>query len=405
MALNLATKCRIVCGTARAYLRGRRFRDRIVVIESDDWGGIRVSSEEAYQRLREAGLPMDRSHYSLDALETTEDLERLYEVLESVRDARGRPACVTANMVMANPDFRRIRDSGFRDYFWEPSSETLARDPARRDVPRLFQEGRRRALIVPQFHGREHIAWWQWLEELRRGSAETRQTFDLGMVGVPQASSREGLSFYQPLYVHPSWLPRGEADLADMIRQGADLFEKQFGCRSLSAIAPNYTWTDLAERLWAEAGVRYIQGGVFQILPTAGRPQSRPHYAGERGVAGGWYLVRNGLFDPAVGGGDWVARCLRQVGRAFRFRQPAVIDAHRVNFVGSILPANRDQNLRRLLELLRAIVHHWPDVRFLSTVDLGRMIERGLDRVDALGEAGASDEHPGGTGACSGRKG
>jgi hypothetical protein len=378
----LARKARTAWGIAQAYTRGWRTPHRFVVIESDDWGGIRMSSREAYERMTRFGCPMHRSHYNLDSLETDEDLDRLFEVLDSVRDACGRPACLTVNMIMANPDFAAIRESGFRRYLFEPTEVTLARDPARRGVMRRWVAGSKRLLCFPQLHAREHIAWWDWLAALRADSPEAHLAFSLGLPGVYLDSSTENQCFFVPLYLDDDVLARSGVDLNAMIRDGADLFERHFGFRSESTIAPNYVWTDTAEAVWFKAGIRYLQGAVFQRVPGSNGMKRRAHFVGEHGPSGCRYLVRNCIFEPSMGGGNWVRACLRQIAIAFRFHKPAVICTHRVNYVGGVDPDNRVLGLSSLSTLLREICRLWPDVHFLNTVELGRMIESGCRDVD-----------------------
>jgi hypothetical protein len=55
---------------------------------------------------------------------------------------------------------------------------------------------------------------------------------------------------------------------------------------------------------------------------------------------------------------------------AFRWKKPANISTHRVNFVGGIDEANREKGLKELKKLLNTIVKTWPDVEFMSTRDL-----------------------------------
>ncbi|HSW45149.1 MAG TPA: hypothetical protein VLM89_06220, partial [Phycisphaerae bacterium] len=90
------------------------------------------------------------------------------------------------------------------------------------------------------------------------------------------------------------------------------------------------------------------------------------------------YMIRNCQFDPILdvcGGGDSVERCMRQVAWSFRFGKPAVICSHRANYVGAIDAAHRAMGLGLLRRLLEAIVHAWPDVWFVTTPELGQMIE------------------------------
>jgi hypothetical protein len=361
-----------------ANIRGWRTRQRIIVIESDDWGSIRISSQADYARLVAHGYRVERSVYSVDALETDEDLDKLFAVLDGVRDRRGRPACMTANVIMANPDFERVRESGFREYAYEPVATTLARSPDRQGVARLWAEGLERRVFVPQLHGREHVCWWDWLKALQAGSPEALLAFEMGMCGVPIAAQ----DFCTPMYLDAETLREAGVDLDSMVREGAELFEKQFGMKSLSAIAPNYCWTDHVERIWADVGVRYIQGTVFQRFSGGRR---RTHYFGQRSPAGQYYLVRNCFLEHRDRPVDALERCLRQVARAFRFHKPAIIGTHRVNYIGSILPESRRRGLDLLDRLLRSIVRRWPDVIFLSSPELGYLIEHGEDRLDALG--------------------
>jgi len=371
----LLRKTRTAWDLAWSYVGGWHCRDRIVVIESDDWGSIRTSSREAYDRLLAEGCPLERAGYSLDALETDEDLDLLYEVLESVRDSRGRPACLTANMIMVNPDFARIRASGYQDYVFEHAAATLARDPLRQGVEARWADGLRRGVFVPQLHGRGHIRWWEWLEALRAGSVETLRTFDLGMCGVHLDASKEGLCFYAPLYLHAQELEPYGVDLAQVISEGAALFKQQFGYRSLSTIAPNYAWGEAAEAAWVASGVRYVQGEMYQRFATPEGLIAHRHLMGDWSSSCLLYLIRNCLLEPLERKGDEVGRCLREVGAAFRMRKPAVIGVHRAVFAGAISEANRTNGLRQLSAVLKGIVKRWPDVVFLSSPELGYRIE------------------------------
>ncbi|MBK1654994.1 hypothetical protein [Allochromatium vinosum] len=367
----------------QAYARGWRCRDKILVIESDDWGSIRTSSAAAYAALVARGYRLDRSCWSVDALETDEDLLALYEVLDRFRDRRGRPACITANMVMANPDFAAIGASAFGEYAYESVAATLERSPERRGVTRLWREGMQSRCFRPQFHAREHVRWRPWLMALHEGSREALETFDHQMCGVPLKASQEGRSFFEPVYTDPALGADAGPEIAKMVREGIALFEAQFGFRPLSTVAPNCAWTDEAERAWAEGGVRYLQGGFLQYGGNGDRV--RAHYLGERTRHNGRYLVRNCTFEPAKDArGDGWKRSLAEIARAFRFGTPAIVTSHRVNYVGSVDTANRERGLSQLGLLLEGVTAHWPDVHFLSSPELGAMIEHDLRRVAEL---------------------
>jgi len=365
--------------TLRNIVKGFRSKNRYLVIESDDWGSIRTSSQEAFQHMQFMGWPMEISPYNLDALEDEDDLRALAGALASVRDADGNPACLTANMVLANPDFDKIRGSDFREYHYTPVCEAISGDVKRRDNIEIWLRGIEDRVFQPEFHAREHVCWWRWLKDLRDGKDEARVTFDLGMCGLPLASSRENISYFTPLYVPGEELQSFGVDLKPMIVEGVNLFGKTFGTKPLSTVPPNHHWTDEAEEVWSEHGIRYIQGVVWQNSGS-GRIGSRPclidHYTGEISRFGGIYLVRNVQFEPSINPGlDWIGSTLRQIRFSFLVNQPVIVNSHRVNYIGCINKTNRENNLALLTKLLKLVIKIWPDVRFLSTRDLGRIID------------------------------
>ena len=61
---------------------GWHTKRHLVVIESDDWGSIRMPSREVYDEFLRRGIRVDRDPYCrYDRLESREDMSRLFEVL------------------------------------------------------------------------------------------------------------------------------------------------------------------------------------------------------------------------------------------------------------------------------------------------------------------------------------
>ena len=109
---------------------GWRTDRHLVVIESDDWGSIRMPSKTVYDEFLRHGVRVDRDPYcKYDSLATSSDLERLFEVLCSVKDKNGNPAIITANTLSANPVFEKIEASGYKEYYYEPFTVTLKNCP------------------------------------------------------------------------------------------------------------------------------------------------------------------------------------------------------------------------------------------------------------------------------------
>ena len=85
-----------------------------------------MPSREVYERFLKEGIRVDNDPYCrYDSLETRADLERLFDVLQSVKDKNGHPAVITANALSSNPVFEKIEASGFQEYYYEPFTETF----------------------------------------------------------------------------------------------------------------------------------------------------------------------------------------------------------------------------------------------------------------------------------------
>jgi hypothetical protein len=67
---------------------------------------------------------------------------------------------------------------------------------------------------------------------------------------------------------------------------------------------------------------------------------------------------------------------MKEIEVSFKYKKPAIISSHRVNFIGSIQPDNRDKNLKLLSDLLKQIVIKYPDVEFMSSDELLMLIKK-----------------------------
>jgi hypothetical protein len=352
---------------------------KIVVIESDDWGTVRLSSKKAFDRFLKMGYPVNECVYNKnDSLESNDDLELLFEVLSGVKDAHDNFARVTANTIVANPDFNRIREDQFEKYHYEPFVETLKRYPNHDRVFELYQQGIRSGVFVPQFHGREHVNIQRWLSALRQGKEDILLAFDENMLSVHSEMNPTYLNEYMDVF---------DGDTTDVLesqrsilKEGLFLFKKLFGYSSTSFIAPCYIWSSEIELDLHNNGVHYLQGVYTQKEPRfepGFKYKRRYHYQGQKNKLGQRYLIRNVFFEPSFNSSvDWIADCLKRIETAFKWRKPAIISTHRVNYIGHINPLNREKNLKMLKEFLRRITHKWKDIEFMTTAELGAVIDR-----------------------------
>lgn len=357
---------------------GWRTKRHLVVIESDDWGSLRMPSKEVYDEFMRRGVNVERDPYCrYDSLATKHDLENLFDVLHSVRDANGHPAVITANTLTANPVFDKIRESGFTQYFFEPFTETLKRDSAHADAFLIWRQGMEEGVFYPQCHGREHLYVKKWLRILGQGEAITRLAFELGTWGVTQQVASSIPHYYMGAF--NSCEEKDISNFEVIIDDALRMFKEIFGYGSKSFIATTYEWSPKIEPFLVQRGVKYIQGAFQQKIPLDDDRSYRITYRGFQGSrtkTGLIRLLRNCFFEPSTDEKrDWRNDCLKRIEIAFKWGKAANICSHRVNFIGSIDSLNTDRNLPEFKRLLQDIVRRWPDVEFITSDQLGEIIE------------------------------
>lgn len=358
---------------------GWRTNRHIVVIESDDWGTIRMPSREVYDEFIRRGIHVDRDPYCrFDNLATTHDLENLFEVLHSVRDKNGHPAVITVNALSANPVFEKIRESNFTQYYFEPFTETLRRDAVHAGAFEMWKQGIAEGVFHPQSHGREHLYVKKWLRALQSSDPITRIAFDLGTWGLTAHVDPSIHEYYMGAFNSCE-----DADIRDfeiIIDDALRMFKDIFGYESKSFVPTTYEWSPKIEPFLIERGVRYIQGTFQQKIPLDDDQTIKITYRGFQGTrtkAGLIRLFRNCFFEPSTKPDyDWYGDCMKRIEIAFKWGKAANICAHRVNFIGSIDSANTDRTLPEFKQLLQEIVRRWPDVEFVTSDQLGEMIEQ-----------------------------
>ncbi len=358
-------------------LRGWRTDRKIIVIESDDWGSIRMPSKEVYEKCLKAGYPVDQNPYErYDSLASESDLELLFELLSKFKDSNGKNPVFTANVLTANPDFDKIRESNFKEYHYELATETLNKYPEHSKCFDLWMQGLESGLFFPQSHGREHLNSALFMDALQKHDRDAHFGFMHNMPGSVPKSKKAGRNDF---VIALKYFNQADKELKKSIFvEGLTLFETLFGYKSDSFIPPNYWWSPDFDEAARRNGVRYYQGNRVMMEPGLnGRNVRHTYTFGEENKFGQRYLIRNTLFEPSLFRmkiDDPVGECLRNISIAFKMKKPAIICSHRINYVGFIDLKNRDTSLRLLNELLTQITKRWPEVEFMTSAQLGMLI-------------------------------
>jgi len=356
-------------------LPGWRTNRKIVVIQSDDWGSIRMPTLKIREHLDNHPLiKADDAYCYNDTLASAEDLEALFDVLTSVKDKNGNPAVLTANCVMANPDFEAIKKKYFEKYVYETLEKTFERYHNEKALT-LWKEGLDREIFIPQFHGREHVNVPFWMEKLREGHKGIKAAFDKQVFGVNFLNLGQ-----EQVNVQRAWdllSENAENYINKSIEEGLKLFYEEFGYQSETAIAPNYTWSPFQEELLKQKGVNAMQGILKQRLPNGYKKQYAYKYRFTSNKVTPnrlRYLRRNVFFEPALEMGKFdFSEPIERIKIAFRVGKPAIIGTHRINFTSRLSTTNRDHNIDQLKNLLHTVTKKWPDVEFMGSNKLAEI--------------------------------
>ena len=320
-------------------------REKVVVIESDDWG------------------PGGDFH--------ADRLLRLVDVLSSYKDSLGRPAVLTADMVLTVPDLKQTMTT---------PDQPLKRNTLNRDFPivhQAFLTAMKNGVFVPQLHGLEHL-YGEGLKRLAKkndaraqNAIQTERWWDWETLDSPlQSHYVDGTSL--PTKAHAPDIQQAIVDKA------TQLFEQCFGFPTASTVAPCYLWVDDTEKAWAEKKIRIIQTAGYRC---PGRRENGSYFqdrqeirTGDRNELGQLYLVRNAMYEPVDGRRE--NDCIRHIEQAFKQGIPASISTHRYNYTRT--EDECEMSLAGLQKILYHCTKKYKDLRFVSSAELGLwLLEQG----------------------------
>lgn len=365
---------------------GMGINKKILVIESDDWGSLRIKDKEAFNLLKEKGLNVTDKHYdTVESLESNKDLEELFELLLSFKDLNGNSAVFTPMCIMGNPDFEAIKSSGYDRYFFQPLHKTINEYPNCGRIIELWKQGVANQVFIPELHGREHVNVRRYLKILKdhEGKDGLRYALDYKSFGPSSYKSYQFPNYLGAL--HPETIDE-IPELHNQLIEAGNLFKEYMGYSPKVFIAPNAEEPKELEKTLHKIGVKYITRSKRRTYPLGdGKFKKEWNFIGKQNEFGQIVLNRNAFFEPVAWGEhhhitDWVDSCLKDIEIAFRWNKPAVVSSHRVNYVGSIDPKNREKGLKELKRLIAAVLKKWPDVEFMSSSQLGDLIAKSINK-------------------------
>lgn len=359
---------------------GWRTNRKIVVIESDDWGSVRILDKKAYEALKQKGLNVDHKRIDqVDTLESNEDLELLFDVLNLVKDMNGHPAKFTPMCLLGNPDFEKIKDGEFKEYHFQPLTDTIKGYPNSNRILDFWKEGAQTKIFEPQLHGREHLNVRRYMNILQHHEGKEGLRFALEHHSVGP-SAYKGITY--PNYLgalHP--ITKNEIEeLKTHLLQAGQLFEDYLGYKPKVFVAPNAEEPQQLEKTLKEIGVQYLTRSKRRIYPKGDGVFGKEwNFIGKTNQHNQLILNRNAFFEPTkFSTSKGVDSCLSEIKSAFFWGKPAVISSHRANYVSGVQVNNRSEGLKSLETLLKSICKIWPDVEFMTSSELGATIKNDI---------------------------
>lgn len=356
--------------------KGWRTDRKIIVFESDDWGSIRMPSKTIYNKLKKTRISHTLSLYDkLDSLENRDDFQNLLQLGSQFKDYKNNHLVFTLNTVMQNPDFNKIKESEYKQFYGIPFFKSYQQYYGE-NLEDLWVKGIEEKLIKPQFHAREHLNQSLWLKDLRKGNKDVQIAFDHNFFAVKTNTSSCLRKHYLATYF--SETKKEFEKVCFVTKEGLNMFKDVFGYNSETFIASNYCWPKELEEVLKENRVKGIQTqrGNTNTDYINGKTSVKRFYTGQKNEFNQTYTVRNVLFEPYLDSNrDWVDLSLKQIKNAFFWKKPAIICMHRVNFASEMKTKNRDRNLNTLKKLIGEILKRFPDVEFMSSDKLNQLIK------------------------------
>ncbi|MBK8382420.1 MAG: hypothetical protein IPL16_11140 [Ignavibacteria bacterium] len=335
------------------YLR-KKISDKYILIESDDWGLERAVSSETIDWMKKKYGEDKFSRWTLDTLETTEDLEILFDVIDRYKNKFEYPPVITANFITHNIDYTKSENLNYEGL---NSKITNNKYPGLKE---LYIKGIKSGYIFPQLHGYSHFDLT--LMDKYFETEEGKEAFGKKFFTC-RSTIKGNLSFLHGEMSHSNFQ-------TNRFEEACSEFEKFFGFISKSVIPPTFIFDKEFEKILIENKITLLQSSN-RLLSTNKKRYRYPYFRIKNGLI---RSVRNARLDPHPEYKFYYKQCIESIDKAFKIRNPAVIDFHRVNFSGKFAPKYRDRTISELKNLFDEIYVRWPEAKFIHTQKLNELL-------------------------------
>jgi hypothetical protein len=360
---------------AKNYInfRGWKSNRKIVVIESDDWGSIRIANQGVVDKALVLNPSFGNNKFLLyDGLEREADVELLLGVLAKHKDFKGNSPVVTALALTSNPNIELMKKGKEEfSYISESISETYEKYGENKLLSKWKNEGINTNLLYPQFHGKQHLFVNRYIKRINNSQdVENFAFLNDSIFGI--ANTSRALNFMSAFEYQNEFEKK---IIEQETKDGLEQFKKLFGFHSKSFCPSQSIYGDHVFPILKSNGVKTIQAGQ-QFVPYKNSLDKVDNLWGKRTKEGLFFTRRNCTFETYKNRNfDHIDSCLSEIEIAFRWGKPAVINSHRINFTSRIRCDLRDKTLNDLDILIKRLIKRWPTVEFVNSAELADLIE------------------------------
>lgn len=347
---------------------GWKTKRKLVVIESDDWGAIRMPNKDSQNKIKSLGFNVDDDPYlKYDSIESPNDLYAIVDILSRYFDSNGKNPKITLNYILTNPKLQEILKDGI--YYYEYFYESYLRFNKTNETFNLVKEGVQNKYFQPQYHGREHLNILQLKELISKAVKKEISALEIGVYGLNFNSIKNKRSNLMATFDY-----QDKAEIQNITKsfcEGIEIFKNTFGFSPKTFISPCYIWSNEIENVAYKQGVIGIQGNPIQKIPSnLNQYKRKKHFTGERNQNNLIYSVRNAYFEPSINKNFNSYKIIKRAELIFSIGKPLVISCHRLNFMGSLSENNRRDNLKDFNILIKSLLKRWPEIEFISSDEL-----------------------------------
>ena len=248
---------------------GWKTKRKLLAFAVDDYGNVRLDSKKSSESMLKAGLKVNSRFDMFDTLETRVDLEMLFDTLRSVKDQHNKHAVFTTFAMPCNINFELMRSEGFQNYKYELLPETFEKLSALSPQSyegtwSLWKDAINNSLLVPQFHGREHLNVNFLNERLQQKDFEVLTALNNRSYTSISKSGKDSINFTAAF----DFLEMKENDqLEKILIDGIYQFKQVFGLSPIVFMPPTSKIHPMHYPLLMENGIKFIDINLLHDQP------------------------------------------------------------------------------------------------------------------------------------------